>query len=90
MRIHRYTILPQQSKIRLPRGATIIRVGWSKMHDSASLWAVVNPISPDHEYTAAVLPTGENIPNSYLEYAGSFETPEGLVFHLFTDKELLP
>jgi hypothetical protein len=83
-RIFRYCIpINNDCAIALPDGCQVIKIAWSAMHNEASLWAIVDPDAAFAMVHLAILGTGRNIPSGVHAYLGSFETPEGLVFHVF-------
>ena len=82
--VHRYIIEPGESTIELPYGCSTLQVAWSQMYDCASLWVEVDTEASMSTFRYATVATGSRIPDSML-YAGSLETPDGLVFHLYID-----
>jgi hypothetical protein len=80
--IYRYEITPDCT-LELPHGFRILNIDWSKMHNCASLWATVDTKETRMvEVNLKTIPTGSEVSENDF-YLNSFQTPEGLVFHVF-------
>jgi hypothetical protein len=80
--IYRYEITPNCT-LELPHGFRILNIDWSKMHKCASLWATVDIKETRMvKVNLKIIPTGLEVSENDF-YLGSFQTPEGLVFHVF-------
>jgi len=91
--IYRYTLIPPQTTLLLPENYKILKVAYSSIKDRASLWVLLddkdladNPVVFVPIPTGARLTENESLLNEVgqFNYVDSFETVEGLVFHVFT------
>lgn len=76
----------------LPSGACSLKVAWqdSPYGQGPQLWCLVNPDAPLVGHILQIVPTGGKIGHT-TAYLGSFETPEGMMFHVFAmDRRLNP
>jgi len=94
MIIYRYTLLPPHTKILLPDVYKILKVGYSVQKEEASIWILLDKnLEFKNEVTFVPIPTGVELTKEeslltqvgMFDYIDSFETTDGLVFHVFTN-----
>jgi len=92
--IHRFTLILPQTTLLLPDKYQILKVTYSAVKDCASIWVLLdnkdlaeNPVVFVPIPTGAELTENESLLNQVgqFNYVDSFETPEGLVFHVFAN-----
>jgi len=80
MVIWKFTISPNVLPI-MPKGAKLLSVG-VQMGDPV-MWAMVDPDAETEHRQIAVVPTGHmHVPDNHA-FVGTFQLPDGLVFHVF-------
>lgn len=94
MIIYRYTLLPPQTTILLPDTYKILKAGYSAKKECASVWVLLDSKQEAKNLVTFIpIPTGAELTkdevclnqSGMFDYIDSFETSEGLVFHVFTN-----
>lgn len=71
----------------LPKGAEILHVG--EGHGDLYVWAIVDPSAPIVPRKIEVLGTGWNLGEAEVEFLGTVQMANGLVWHLFDHGEVV-
>lgn len=82
-KIYKYQLkIVDEQTVDMPANAKILTV--QSQNGNPMLWALVNSATPPEEQTIRIIGTGHPIEDFYsLEYISTFQTPHGLVFHVF-------
>jgi len=84
--IWKYSVqLDDRFAVSMPAGAKVLAV--QTQFGSPVVWALVNPGAERVERKFRLVGTGHEIELSGYLYVGTFQTPFGLVFHLFVEEE---
>jgi hypothetical protein len=89
--IFKYQVEPGAFHLSMPAEAKPLTVRWQKTdpngYGRAQMWFILPVDQPPVTRSFVTFPTGATIyaPQSdqALDYVGTFETPEGLIFHVF-------
>jgi hypothetical protein len=84
MKIYKYKIEPEKTKLELPRGAEILSA--NVKGDDAYIWALVDPDVPLTDRVIGAYATGySNVPVG-AKFIDTVHFQNGLVFHIFEVK----
>ena len=81
MKIYKYKIEPEKTKLELPRGAEILSA--HTKGDNAWIWALVDPDQPTSTRLIAAYATGYSSVPAGAKFINTIHFDNGLVFHVF-------
>lgn len=74
-------VLTDKQRVSMPAGATPLTA--QMQGGQITMWAVVDPEVPDHEYVVVMIGTGHEGPDPKCLYIGTVQHPSGLVLHVY-------
>lgn len=80
------TRLYETQHVLMPEGAEVLDVQFQK--DGPVVWVLCNPDAARVQRIFWIFPTGGKIANCAKNYVATYQTPEGLVFHVFEGAEV--
>lgn len=84
--IHKFAIsMGHDARVKMPLGATVVRVGTEPSSTEPGVWALVDPDALEtEERKFGVYGTYGRVPN-WWTYRGSFQGQDGQVWHVFEE-----
>lgn len=85
-RIYKYNLPPKpaQYSMLLPKGFRLLKFDWQG--DAPTFWAEVDVAAPNVCRDFYLLFTGDEVPSVPVDYVGTTQSPNGLVWHLYHER----